>query len=246
MEKCIVALCLFLILCSFSWAGDDSADSYKLPGRHIILPSDEFSTSLSYMAYVPEDYGKDPDKKWPFVLFLHGVGERGSDVERVEFTGLPAYALKEKYDFVLVAPQCPLETRWRNECPELNKLVDDACKRWNLDESRLYLTGLSMGGFGSWAMACAYPDRFAAVAPICGGGDTEKAAVLKDLPIWAFHGEKDNVVSCKHTIDMIKAIRAAGGKPKMTLYPELGHDSWTATYGYPELYKWMLSQKKAE
>ena len=245
IKNCLfIAAILFVFICS--GCGDISISSeMSSPGRYILDEPVTYVTDLDYIAYVPEDYGKDPAKKWPLVMFLHGVGERGTDVNVVENTGLPALAARgDKFDFILIAPQCPPGQFWPNLCDPLLALVDDAQKRWNIDVDRLYLTGLSMGGFGSWSLACHSPETFAAVAPICGGGPSWMAACLKDVPIWAFHGEKDNVVPVGNTKVMIEAIEKAGGKPKVTYYPELGHDSWTVTYANPELYEWMLAQSK--
>ncbi|MBN2840022.1 MAG: prolyl oligopeptidase family serine peptidase, partial [Coriobacteriia bacterium] len=116
--------------------------------------------------------------------------------------------------------------------------------RHRVDEDRVYVTGLSMGGFGTWALAAAYPDRFAAIAPICGGGDPEQACRHADVPTWAFHGEQDQVVPVERTEEMVEALQACNGDVRMTLYPDLGHDSWTVTYDNPELYEWMLKQRR--
>jgi len=122
----------------------------------------------------------------------------------------------------------------------LNGLLDEILASYKVDRDRVYLTGLSMGGFGTWALAAAHPERFAAIVPICGGGNPADAGRLKDLPIWVFHGAKDRAVPLERSEVMVNAIRKAGGSPKFTVYPEAGHDSWTGAYTDPELYKWLL------
>jgi predicted peptidase len=114
-----------------------------------------------------------------------------------------------------------------------------------VDPDRVYLTGLSMGGYGTWSLAAAHPERFAAIVPICGGGNPADAAKLASLPVWVFHGAKDPTVPLERSKEMVEAIKSAGGNPRFTIYPEAGHDSWTETYNNPELYQWLLEQKKS-
>jgi predicted peptidase len=202
---------------------------------------------FNYLLYLPPDYAKEVDKKWPLIIFLHGSGERGSDVNMLKKHG-PPKLLEEKESplagrFVVVSPQCPAEHHWTVEMG--NALLDSILADYRIDKSRVYLTGLSMGGFGTWTWAAANPERFAAIAPICGGGDPKKADKLKDLPIWAFHGEMDHTVPIHRTEEMIEALKAAGDKEvKFTRYPEAGHDSWTKSYANPELYEWFLKFSK--
>ncbi|MBM3211979.1 phospholipase [Candidatus Poribacteria bacterium] len=202
------------------------------------------TVSLDYLLYLPEGYNEDHDKKWPLILFLHGAGERGSDLNLVKVHGIPKIVeQREDFPFIAVSPQCPKNSWWTAEMEALNALLDDVIAKNAVDTQRIYLTGLSMGGYGTWALATAYPERFAAIAPICGGGDSEKACVLKDIPAWVFHGEKDNVVRPEESKKMVKALEDCGGNAKLTMYPEAGHDSWTETYNNPELYEWFLKHK---
>jgi predicted peptidase len=122
----------------------------------------------------------------------------------------------------------------------LNSLLDDLVSRYRIDKQRIYVTGLSLGGFGTWSLAAAYPDRFAAIAPICGGGNPEDAASIAHLPVWVFHGAKDKVVSIEKSEEMVAALKKVGSDVKFTVYPDAGHNSWTATYENPELYEWFL------
>jgi len=132
-----------------------------------------------------------------------------------------------------------------NQIDTLNALLDHIVSLYRIDEERIYVTGLSMGGFGTWYMAAAYPDRFAAIAPICGGGDPESAGRIAHLPVWVFHGAKDETVRIKKSEEMVAALKKVGGKVKFTVYPDLGHNSWDATYGNPELYKWFLEHTRS-
>jgi predicted peptidase len=198
---------------------------------------------LDYLLYLPPGYGKG-DKTWPLLMFLHGSGESGSDLKKVKVHGPPKLiAAKKDFPFIVVSPQSP-RLGWNVDA--LRGLLDDLVARYKVDPDRIYLTGLSMGGYGTWALAAAYPERFAAIAPICGGGWTADAAKLKHLPIWVFHGAKDKAVSVRRSQEMVKALEEAGAKNvKFTLYPDAEHDSWTETYNNPEFYEWLLKQKRS-
>jgi predicted peptidase len=196
---------------------------------------------LNYLLYLPEGYGKD-DKAWPLVLFLHGAGESGTDLKQVKKHGPPKLVEKKDLPFIIVSPQSP-GRGWNAEY--LNALLDDVVAHHKVDRDRVYLTGLSMGGFGTWALAAAHPEKFAAIVPICGGGNPADAKKLKDLPIWVFHGAKDTTVRPSASESMVKALQEAGAKEvKFTLYPEAGHDAWTETYNNPEVWEWLLKHKR--
>jgi len=181
------------------------------------------------------------------ILFLHGAGERGSDLKKVKIHGPPKIVSQGKdLPFIIVSPQCPQESWWPKEIETLTALLDDIEARYNVDTDRVYLTGLSMGGFGSWALANDQPDLFAAVVPICGGIEPFFADNLKDVPIWAFHGAKDTTVPLSQSSDIVEAIKKLGGDAKLTVYPEAGHDSWTETYDNPELYDWLLEHRLSD
>jgi len=210
----------------------------------------EKKVSLKYLLYLPKDYSKIPDAKWPTILFLHGMGERGDDLEIVKKHGIPKIVEeKDDFPFIAISPQCPITSLWTTMTDELHALLVDAVQRYNVDEVRIYLTGLSMGGYGAWHLAATYPELFAAVVPICGGmiHDSEfqeKIKVLKDMPIWIFHGAKDEAVPIKNSKEVYNALKKIKGNVKFTVYPDLGHDSWTKTYDNPDLYKWLLKQKR--
>jgi predicted peptidase len=204
-------------------------------------------------------------KKYPVVVFLHGAGERGDDnwVQLKYFPEMMAQPeYREKYPCFVIAPQCREGRTWssigrrRNrETSDANEpsdqlkvvmqILDTHIKYGFIDTKRIYLTGLSMGGYGAWDWAVREPDRFAAVVPICGGGDDRKADRLVKLPIWAVHGDEDEAVPVERTREMIAAIKKAGGNPKYTELKGVGHNSWTPAYTDPDgVVKWMFEQKK--
>ena len=205
---------------------------------------------LSYLLYLPSRYGADPQESWPLILFLHGMGERGNDLELVKTHGIPKVVEeRDDWPFVAVSPQCPADSWWVGEIDALVALLDEVTARYAIDEDRIYLTGLSMGGYGTWHLAALYPQRFAAIVPICGGGVPvlgfpEKVCALKDVPVWAFHGAKDPLVRLEESERLVETLRACGGNVRFTVYPEAGHDSWTETYNNPELYAWLLQQRR--
>ena len=210
------------------------------------------SGELKYLLYLPPDYQESDRKRWPLMLFLHGAGERGSDVQRVAIHG-PLSVVKQgtNFPFIIVAPQCPSGQIWENE--PLLQLLESVEKKYRVDEKRIYLTGLSMGGYGTWKLGLSQPAKFAAIAPICGGcnmidvllGPGDKAGAFKSLPIWAFHGAKDDVVPLSESERVVEGLRKGGVKEvKFTVYPEARHDSWKEAYKSPELYEWMLSKSR--
>lgn len=198
-------------------------------------------TRFDYLLYLPVGYDRG-EKEVPLVLFLHGKGDR---VSRMERGGLPKQVERKKdFPFILVAPECA--DRWW-VARDLNALLDDVISRYRVDRDRVYVTGLSMGGYGTWSLATAYPDRFAAIIPICGGGRPASARRLKDMPVWVFHGAKDDIVPPSRSEAMVKALKDAGSeKVKFTLYPDARHDSWTATYRDPKVWEWLLRQKRGK
>lgn len=198
---------------------------------------------LGYLLYLPKNY--DQQEKWPLLLFLHGSGERGNDLDLVKKHGPPKLiAAGRDFPFIVVSPQCPDNKWW--EPIELVALLDAVAKDYKVDSDRICVTGLSMGGFGTWRLAAYAPERLAAIAPICGGGETYWAKEFAKLPTWAFHGAKDSGVPVERSQAMIDAMKKAGGDPKLTIYPEAGHDAWTETYENPVLYEWLLAQKRAK
>jgi len=200
---------------------------------------------FDYFLYLPDGY-EESKAEYPMIMFLHGAGERGSDISLLKNNGIPGRISKEgkEFPFIIVSPQCPKDDWWGGplNIPALNGLVDEIAETYRVDKKRIYLTGLSMGGFGTWEMAVNYPKKFAAIAPVCGGGNPKKVKAIKDLPIWVFHGAKDNVVDIKKSQEMVDALKKEGSDVTFTIYPEANHNSWTETYNNPELYSWFLQQ----
>ena len=203
--------------------------------------------NLDYLLQLPKGYAES-EQNWPLMLFLHGAGERGDDVSRVAAHGPPALIQQGELNFpgIVISPQCPKGDWWT--APEqllaLGALRDSIEAKYRVDSKRIYLTGLSMGGFGSWALARHTPERFAAVVPVCGGGDPLMARQLKDLPIWVFHGAQDPVIELERSEEMVNALKAKGANPRFTVYPEVEHDSWVQAYSDPALYQWLLKQSR--
>ncbi|MFG0333923.1 MAG: dienelactone hydrolase family protein [Maioricimonas sp. JB049] len=232
-------VCLTLVL-PMPASASDPAPGEQVPAElKVQLPIE-----LSYLLYLPENY--EEQDKWPLMLFLHGAGERGQNLDLVKVHGPPKLISQGKqFPFIVVSPQCP-EGRWW-ESLELVLLLDEIVQRYNVDEDRIYVTGLSMGGFGTWRLAFVQPDRFAAIAPICGGGETywTRRGRFSNLPIWAFHGAKDSVIPAGRSEEMVNAIRREWGNAWLTIYPDDNHDSWTENYNNPELYEWLLSHRRS-
>jgi predicted peptidase len=211
------------------------------------------TVEMQYLCYLPKDYDPKNGQRWPLLLFLHGSGERGTNLQSVAIHG-PLNLVKQgrEFPFIIVAPQCPEGQDWSNE--PLLALLDHITKKFAVDMNRVYLTGLSMGGYGTWRLAFAHPEKFAAIVPICGGGSLidvilegdNKAQTLKykDLPVWAFHGGKDHVVPPDESERLVKLLKKLGVKEvKLTIYPDANHNSWTETYNNPEIYEWMLKHE---
>lgn len=181
------------------------------------------------------------------MLFLHGAGERGNNIELVKKHGPPKIVeTKTDFPFILISPQCPKGQWWSDETQLefLSQLLDFLLPKLRVDRNRIYLTGLSMGGYGTWALAIKRPYTFAAIAPICGGGDPVQVCKIKQVPVWVFHGGKDKTVPIKNSREMVDALRACGGNVKFTIYPQAYHNSWTETYNNPDLYGWFLSHRR--
>lgn len=203
-------------------------------------------TTSPYVVFVPKDY--DGTKEYPTMLFLHGSGETKGGTKMPADVGIATAIRKREKDFpfIVVIPQSEKRT-WGAASDDGKRalaMLDAVQKEYKTDAKRQYLTGLSMGGFGTWSIAAAHPDRFAAIVPICGGGNVKDAEKIKDIPTWVFHGDADTAVKVDRSREMVEALKKADGKPKYDEYPGVGHNSWDKAYGTDELYKWLLSQKK--
>ncbi len=201
-------------------------------------------------------------QKYPLVIGLHGAGERGHDNERTLtwFAPLANDTLRIQYPAFVLIPQCPKERRWcevdwslpSHVIPAepsipmrvLIELIDDMVKKYPIDSERIYVTGLSMGGFGTFDLLARKPDLFACAVPICGGADTATAERVKHVPMWIFHGALDRVVIPERSRDMVAALRRVGALPQYTEYPNIEHGSWKPTYANPDVWRWMFAQRK--
>ncbi len=226
-------LLLIMINSSFSQIQNQSSHNFQ---KEI-----KITLSANYLLYLPKDY-QGSDNPFPLVLFLHGIGERGTDVEKVKMHGLPKLINEGKeFPFIVLSPQCPDNEFWNTDV--LSELIDEIESQYRVDKNRIYLTGLSMGGNGTWSLALAQPNRFAAIAPVCGWSHPVEFCKIAHIPIWIFHGAKDNVVPLNFSEQIIQQSKACGGANiKFTVYPEANHDAWTETYNNEELYKWFLEQ----
>ena len=231
MKKIRLLLCLSVLVPPFVFAQTQTAQSFSKEIKRTV--------SLQYLLDLPEGYEADPDKKWPLMLFLHGSGERGTDIARVKVHGPPKIAGEKKLPFVVVSPQCPPDQWW--DVQALTALLDEVERNLRIDSKRIYVTGLSMGGFGTWSLVAHTPDRFAAIAPICGGGEPKSVKRFTHVPVWVFHGDQDGAVKLRRSEDMVAELRKKGADVTFTVYPGVGHDSWTETYNNPALYTWLLS-----
>jgi predicted peptidase len=255
MARTLIALFALTMTANIA-AAADNLDRFT---KHEFAAKD--GPKLLYRRLAPQKIVEG--EKYPLVIFLHGAGERGDDNEKQLVHGMRDFASDEnmaKYPAFVIAPQCPEERKWAeidwtlesSTLPEKISeplgatlaLVDEMLAKEPIDNNRIYITGLSMGGYGTWDALARRPDFFAAAAPICGGGDPSTVARFKHVPIWAFHGDQDTAVKPNRSREMIEALQSAGGEPKYTEYKGVAHDSWTQTYADPALHAWLFAQKK--
>lgn len=216
--------------------------------------------TLPYRLFIPAGY--TPGKPIPVVLALHGAGERGdnntSQLTKNRLATVWAEdSVQARHPSLVIAPQCPSTDSWVDYYKPVDKvsirpilakvieLLDSLALEFSLDPDRIYVVGLSMGGFATWDLLARHPGRFAAAVPICGAGDTTKASLMRNTPLWVFHGDKDNVVPVAGSRNMVEALKKAGGSPKYTEYPGVAHDSWTPALKDPGLVPWLYAQSKA-
>ncbi|MBG90163.1 MAG: phospholipase [Verrucomicrobiales bacterium] len=270
MQHFFATIALILFAHTNATGATAPSDSRQRPAR---FSKDGDSVELQYLRYIPQAYDAKTKRKWPLILFLHGAGERGDDLDRVAIHGPPQLVSENspvpknespeakkrrigsmqflRQNFVVISPQCPADEIWNPH--HLSALLDDVVDQLRIDKKRIYLTGLSMGGYGTWDLGLRQPGRFAAIAPICGGANTitpllnrwnaKRKEQQKHFPIWVFHGAKDTVVPMEESDRIVKLLTGYGNKNiKLTIYPEAGHNVWTETYANPDLYRWLLSK----
>jgi predicted peptidase len=200
---------------------------------------------LDYLLYLPAGYGDNLAERWPLLVFLHGAGARGSDLELVKRNDIP-YNLEngQSLPFIVVSPQCPADSHWTLHVDALNALIGEVAAQHRVDENRVYVTGVSLGGAGTWMLAGAYPERFAAIAPLSARIVPLPLPRLKSLPIWAFHGEADDLIPLNEAQRTIEALQAMGGNVKLTIFPGVGHNLTPLVYNNSELFDWFLSHTR--
>ena len=196
-----------------------------------------------YLSYVPSDYDKDAAKHWPLLIFLHGSGERGDDLKMLNKWGpLTWVGPAHPEPMIIIEPQCPEDQWW--DPVRVARLIDQISAQKRVDPKRVYLTGLSMGGYGTLEFAATYPQRVTAIASLSGGENPGLAPRLKDIPSWFFHGAVDDTVPPSSSIELAHALQKLGAPAELTIYSGVGHDKWDMTYNHPALYSWFLSQSK--
>ena len=201
--------------------------------------------SMGYMISLPDGY--DDKAKYPMIVALHGAGERGTDVSLVLVHGVAKYvAAGLKLDAIVVAPQCPTDFTWNLLTAELKELIDNVASEYAVDTDRISLTGLSMGGFGTWEMGICYPGFFSALAPVCGGGMSWRAGLIGKTPVWAFHGDADTVVPPENSYMMVKSLKSRGGNVKLTVFNGVAHNSWEPAYEDTKVIEWLISHRKVD
>lgn len=218
-------------------------------GSNPIIQQEIYDPStLNYLLFMPRETSAVVNGKYPLILFLHGIGESGSDLWKVKNEGLPKILDgNNSFPFIVVSPQCPSSTEWYYDRTDIkiNRLLDSVIARYPVDTNRIYITGLSMGGIGTLDMAIRYPKRFAAAIPVAFRTETDwDICAIKDIPVWAFHGRLDPVIPLEKAQSAITALINCGGNPIFNIYPDLYHDCWTRTYANTTIYDWMLTKKK--
>ena len=239
----IVCVSLFLTQCSLM-----KSNFATKSGQHSASLKTKIKKEIKidYLIHLPKNYKKEANP-FPLMVFLHGAGERGDDLEKVKMWGPPKLAEKdENFPYIMISPQCPEGDWWSSltQIENLYTLITTISDKYNVDKTRVYLTGLSMGGYGTWALACEYPELFAAIAPICGGGQPRLTRKITEIPTWVFHGAKDEVVPISESKEMVEALENYGGTVNFTVFPNATHNSWSQAYNETDLLKWFLYHKK--
>lgn len=235
------------VLCAAAIAGgcvtnrhDAAAPATGLLSKSVQLDG----TTIPYAVFVPHDF--DPANTWPLIVFLHGRGERGKDGVLQTKVGLYPAVQKnpERFPCLVLMPQCPIDRMWASGFDIIDATLDRTLSEYPIDRNRIYLTGLSMGGYGAWLYGAERDGTFAALLPICGGGKVSDAPRLAKTPIWAFHGAADALVNPEASRAMVEAVKQAGGTIQYTEYPGVAHNAWDLTYSNPEVIAWLLAQHK--
>jgi len=200
---------------------------------------------INYLLYLPQEYTDSGEQVFPLLLFLHGGGEGGDDVEKVKTHGPPMLVEQgQDFPFIILSPQNPYQRKfWDTKA--IYALLEEIMQEYRVDSSRIYLSGLSRGGYGAWTLAMEYPERFAALAPVCGAVPSSYAGWVPEIPIWVFHGADDPVINLEESVDMVNALKRLDHQVKLTVYENTGHNSWVQAYNDPELYRWLMKQQRS-
>lgn len=222
-------------------SAESPAPGRLTPGQATVKNDSGSTSPMGYWTYLPK--AAKPATGWPLLVFLHGSGERGTDLELVKKHGPPKLAGQkaELESFFMIAPQFP-KTRWW-DIVAVKDLIDQTLATQPIDRGRIYITGISMGGYATWSILKDYPKLMAAAVPICGGGDPTTVSNFRKVPIWTFHGDKDQAVPIQRSIDMVEALKKEKSPIEFTIYPGVTHDCWTQTFENPELYSWLLKHE---
>jgi predicted peptidase len=236
---------LFIAGCATtSFVSQEKAAMAGIPTGFIQQTMQVRGQDRAYAVYVPREY--DPSRKWPLVVFLHGAGERGDDGLQQTDVGIGRAIRRnaDRFPCIVVMPQCPEGVWWDKALEDVGRAMELTLEAYAIDSSRVYLTGISMGGYATWLYGAKHAETFAALLPICGGGKVEHAPQLAQIPIWAFHGALDDVVLPEESRKMVKAVKEAGGSVQYTEYNDASHNSWDAAYENKKAIRWLLSQRK--
>ncbi len=208
------------------------------------------TTQINYLLHLPDAYQREPQQRWPFILFLHGSGERGDVIDTVRTVGLPKrLEVMPDFPFIVLSPQCPNEERWPEQADKVMRLVDTLLPSLRVDKRRVYLTGLSLGGEGAWFLGALHPERFAAVLPICGRipaveGFPQQVCELKSVPVWVFHGAQDAQVPVENSVTLAKTLADCGGNVTLTIFEDGDHFCWGWVYENPATWEWLMRWQK--
>ena len=254
----LIVACLFPAVPAVPAAFAESVASMDLPATGQSTVETTTRVELDYLIHFPADYDPAGEQTYPLVIFLHGAGERGDDLNKIKKWGPPKFVAEqtlpaELQEAIIVSPQCGKDQWWPSDTmlAALDQMFDDLLAAHAVDPTRVYLTGVSMGGYGTWAWAGKHPKRFAAIAPICGGGSFFNARTIANakLPVWCFHGDQDNIVPLSESLAMMQTLYQIGHKgnhARLTVFPNTTHNSWTPAYATEELWSWMFSHQRQD
>lgn len=210
----------------------------------LVIPRDH-PPQMHYLVQLPRGYEDDTNRFWPLVFYLHGIGESGDDVEKVLRFGPPKLmAQGQDLPCIVISPQLPKGDFWVRESDALLNILDEVNKLYRVDQRKVNVTGNSLGAFGAIILVAQEPERFASLVPVCGGVDYLDSLRLRDVPIWAFHGEKDPIIPVEESQRLVRLVNQIGGKARLTIYPDMGHNCWNRAYNDPTLWDWILAQKR--